>query len=587
MSKIEFTGTKFSPESFGRTVSPALIKRLLTTEITPTALIPVILLDHLGQQLHSDDIYPRGQAAHADAKAGTDPKDAARAIAFSVKRINQAYYAYYVALLKSMDTLLKSPGVPAKPSGTEQQMESFNKTVVLSNLPAAAYGLGVRSERITLAGSWKGLADPTMEAKEKLKGPKVFWKHTGKASSAFHTAVTARLAQIKAKDFVVGNAKPTPTIQRASASIIGPGKYVVSASYTFKMGVPNWNPEMDTLISIPFATLKSVSTLTDSGLLDRLAADARASGAFDPKANLKTAELTGIDRILMAEAHRPWLRDLSAQAGARLRTFIEGKTIAAAESVVGIKATNSLQNKLLKKKAEAKAVRDEDARKNKARKDAPRLAREAEAKRFAALTPAQQQAERKAVLAAKNEKRTAIRREKALKVRLVADERIIGKANQAAKEKELREAFYGEHGPFYSAGKSDAKPKPVKKVGDKTPDGKGGKSTKRRGAGVSAKDKADKVTKATKANSTDNKPTQVKLTKEERRAEQKIATRNARTQKKVDAYYAEKTQDQRTADQQLSDKIAYRFSKMQQGITLLRKKGKIATADRLQAAYFK
>jgi len=342
MSSFEFTGTKFD-------LKGSIRGDLIKIGISPTALISVDLLNEIGKAVAKEGVdNSRGLREFVGKSTDPLPADIARTIAYSVNRINYAYYAYYVGLLKGMDNLLKSPGVLAKPHSTDQKTEAFNKTVILP-LPGMGRGLGKSSDRVTLSGNWKGLSETTMKAKNKLAGPKVFWKHTGKSSQAFHAAVTARLKLIKPKDFMVSNSAP-PTVVKESSAKIGKGKYVASASYKFEMGVPNWDAKMDTFITVPFATLKSESTIEASGLLYDLEVKAQASGAFDPKANVKTAELTGIDRILMAEAHRPWLRDLSAQAGSRLQSFITGKSVTAGKSVIGIAAVNSKAKALLKAK---------------------------------------------------------------------------------------------------------------------------------------------------------------------------------------------------------------------------------------------
>lgn len=237
---------------------------------------------------------------------------AADQISGLVKGVARVHFAYYSALLKSMDEVIQNPGVPAaakrfnkkrgKITGIKKDVK-FSRPVILKidELPGKPF-----SNRIRLSGRWAGLAETTLEAKAELGGEMLFWKHTSESSQAFHSAITARLARIKPRDFV-RSGQTAPVITGGSLAQKGAGKRVAQAKYSFKLGIPSWDRKMDALITIPFATGQTVSTLTATGLKNR------------PK-------LHGIDRILAAEAFRPWLRDLSVQSGQARDAYIKGGT---------------------------------------------------------------------------------------------------------------------------------------------------------------------------------------------------------------------------------------------------------------------
>jgi hypothetical protein len=352
LGNIEITKTGKAPAG---KLSPINIKELVTRSISPTQLIPVELLDEIAKEFARSGSFNDKSSKAIQFTAGSSdgrtrpsisgnsifstPK-AAEQITGLMKGVARVHYAYYAALLKSMDEVIQDPGVPAgikkfskkrgKITGIKKNVK-FSRPVTLKvdELPGKPF-----SNRIRLSGRWAGLAETTIKAKQALGTEPQFWRHTGESSAAFHSAVTSRLARIKPRDFIVmGNT--APVITGGTLARQGAGKRVAQAKYSFKLGIPSWDAKMDALITIPFASGQIVSTLSATGLRNR------------PK-------LRGIDRILAAEAMRPWLRDLSSQAGQARDAYIKGGVFTQRTTPIVSGATSPLQKKverLLKKKA--------------------------------------------------------------------------------------------------------------------------------------------------------------------------------------------------------------------------------------------
>jgi hypothetical protein len=352
LGKIEITKSGKAPTG---KLSPANIKELISRSISPTQLIPVELLDEIakdfartgafndktskGIQFTPGSLDGRTRSSISGNSIFSTPK-AAEQITGLMKGVARVHYAYYAALLKSMDEVVQNPGVPAAAKRFKKKrgkITSIKKdvkfsrpvTLKIDELPGKPF-----SNRIRLSGRWAGLAETTLEAKQALGTEMQFWKHTGESSAAFHTAVTSRLSRVRPRDFVrFGQA--APVITGGSLVKQGAGKRVAQAKYSFKLGIPSWDAKMDALITIPFATGQMVSTLSATGLKNR-------------------PTLRGVDRILAAEAYRPWLRDLSSQAGQARDAYIKGSAFSPKTTPIVPGAASPIQKnveRFLKKKA--------------------------------------------------------------------------------------------------------------------------------------------------------------------------------------------------------------------------------------------
>lgn len=441
----------------------ATIRRELTHMVYPTALIPVDLLNKIGQAL-VNDLSQDGRRIGVDTatKAGADGHDAVvHQITNMARQFQLTYRAYYVALLKAMDDVVQNPGVTAVGStpykGAEQYHEvedvHFKRSVILK--PSASYGAKTTpTTTINLEGTWPSLRPETM-ADKRVKKSTVFWNHTGEAAKAFHAAISTRLATVKPKDFAVtfnksaikveGGSSPTGVQRQNNA------QHVAKATFHFKLGIPAWNNKMDTLITIPFATQRTnVSTLVGTGLSNKVL-DGKSNWKADGKTKAGKA-LHGIDRLLVAEAYRPWLRDLSAQAGSALSSYISGSTVTPSKSPIA----SGIRAKIEKKVAEAKKVLKEDKDKEALAKKVSSFksalaptsrnttrflgehkrmvnlhSQAAETARLAAMTPEQHAAA--ANLKASNEIKALLRQEiKNKKIRETAERQ--SKANKAAQK---------------------------------------------------------------------------------------------------------------------------------------------------------
>jgi hypothetical protein len=351
------------------------LKKTISQEFTADTFIPINLLNQIGKELVNPD--KAIELTHGGRFGGRKPAESvthdhqykalAAQLAGEVAHFPRAYWAYYRALLQAMDTLVQNPGVPAvvsktkliketrksraNPGSSPPQYEeyevttaSFNKTVVLH--PSELIG-DAPSTSINLKGQWKSLSPDTLDAKKALGNP-VFWHHTGEAANDFHSRVTSRLAQIKVRHFVAGDIKTT--IEGASRNSKGAGKYAAKATISMKVGVPSWNNKMDTLITIPFTTLRTdVSTLVGTGV------DQNDSHGWKSSQNKKKAH--GIDRLLIAEAHRPWLRDLSSQAGSALRKYLKDTTVSASPLGSRSPAAQAAQSHMAKRLEQLKKAK--------------------------------------------------------------------------------------------------------------------------------------------------------------------------------------------------------------------------------------
>jgi hypothetical protein len=406
--RSDFAGGRLKDIYTRKQATDPLGKRSLLKELTAYSYLPADLLKELEREFSQ----PFTDHARAGLGLKTLPnrileegklKDSKVAvfIAEQVNRYPRAYFAFYRALLHAMDRLLQNPNIPVKSRVFEQRVrspssksrkpdvavprvvrEKFSRSV-----PLRVYDQGKQiSKNIRLEGNWPGLTQFTLEQKEQLGYPPTFWKHTMEASHAFHEAVTARLAHIKPRSFVVQD-RPELKLVGESLGKSGPGRRVAVARYKFAIGVPKWNKKMDALITLPFTSGISPSTQIASGASFRT-----------PKGRVR--KLHGIDRIMVAEAYRPWLRNLSKQAGWALLSYLEGgarATPTSSEFVSGLHSELQTAEKA-EKARKWKETQDkwEKAREEKAAKKAARAAQPKEKKVITAKQRAEGRAAEKA-----------------------------------------------------------------------------------------------------------------------------------------------------------------------------------------------
>lgn len=296
------------------------IQELLRQSFKLTHQIPLELVNRTTSTLRNPASWNKSSRPTSNDHKMTIAQ-AAEHIAAQARFPVRIHYAYYCALLKTMDQLLSNPGVPASRGAI-----TLNKSVSLDvEMPRQAL-----LTKINLVGRWLGLADLTIQEKLASGKEPLFWKHTGEASQAFHTATTNRLAQLKPENFVTGVTGPI-------LSDVKNG-HVSSAKYTFKIGVPHWNSKLDRLITKPFASGKIESIVATTG------------------------NLRGIDRIMGAESARPWLRSLAAQSGNALKQQVNGGSFSTIQTAPVSPLQNSI-NRFHKKDAEKPLNREDSLRK--------------------------------------------------------------------------------------------------------------------------------------------------------------------------------------------------------------------------------
>jgi len=307
----------------------------------------------------------------------------AKLVTYQMQGYQQAYYAFYVALINAMDELLQNPDQPAtkwtkvfarytpKKDDFGQPLRDKKGRIIYESNPTKidrvkdqpyskqltlrVQGLqGNPHPRITLKGSWAGLTEFTLQEKEKLGYQPTYWKHTKEASRAFSALAAARISAIKPRDFYIRKQGKTLLVAGSSGTK-GARKRVAAVEYELGLGVPVWNQKMDVLITDPFANGVRNSTQTSTGIYY-----ADASG--------KPRVLHGIDRILVAEAYRPWLRNLSVAAGKSLQSYLKkgvasapGTSAYAQGRVSAEKRAEAARKKANKAAADRQKARDKAA----------------------------------------------------------------------------------------------------------------------------------------------------------------------------------------------------------------------------------
>lgn len=136
----------------------------------------------------------------------------------------------------------------------------------------------------------------------------VFWRHTGNLSRAYKTEMQK---QLKVAADLSNYIKGEPIIRLVKEDPVRKKAYAVNTS--FRVGIPTWTDAMDKMITDPFmGEIAFGSRLGDP--LTNLAYKKKQKTVFTPT--------TGLDKILLVEASRPWLRRLAFIAGKDLRNSL-------------------------------------------------------------------------------------------------------------------------------------------------------------------------------------------------------------------------------------------------------------------------
>jgi hypothetical protein len=374
-------------------------------------------------------------------------------------------------------------------------------------------------------------------------GKPVFWHHTGEAANDFHSRVTSRLAQVKIRHFIAGDIKTT--IEGSSRGYKGAGKYAAKATISMKVGIPSWNNKMDTLVTIPFTTLRTdVSTLVGTGV-----SQSDASGNNKKKAS-------GIDRLLIAESYRPWLRKLSAQAGSALRKYLKDTTAAASPLGSQSPAAQAGQNRMNHRMEQLKR-----ARANRKVNDAIKSAQKKEHLEALKMNRAFDKKAAWMSPEAKMERSAAQREKRNERNRKIAAELKAGKAREAEKAAAAQKEF-GDKFLHHSENKQFTKDEII--------------AAKLRNKGIKPK----AVTRAAVNTAAPGRakvlsPKTGKMVSPVTYRKHAKALGLEKPSRRID-------EDLRHAQENL---ILHRESVLRKGIAMLRAKGKIATADRLIKKY--
>ena len=248
--------------------------------------IPLDLVEGITANLNNRSNWKNRPSTSLPSNAKLTIDQAVNVLADSMRNPSRIAFRTYVALLIAMDKLLSSPGITVS-----RKPISLNKSITLN----IETDVGRLLKRINIVGEWAGLAPLTMKQKVTI-GATSFYRHTGEASAAFHAEVVNRLASLSPRSFVKDITKPiTSDIKNGNLKF---------ARFSYKVGTPSWNPQMDQIITTPFAT----------GKINQIGNVAS-----------RLRHLYGVERIVAAEATRPILRQLAAKAGCELQAKLTGK----------------------------------------------------------------------------------------------------------------------------------------------------------------------------------------------------------------------------------------------------------------------
>jgi len=316
-------GKRVGQEEFKKYIGDLLKIRQSVKQTIPEELVD-LLQKESAAPLSSKDLLKEVPAT----QAVSDLRKLAKQIARPTTRIQVATYLYYKASLQTLMEALQEPQVPPRFNGTYYKSNDdtnyqgydtpFRRAFTLKTGGAEAKAIGLnRSDTVQVSGTFSALRPYTLwEKDELLSSIPTYWKHTGKGFAAFRSAARNRLSSLRYSDF----AKTTTPqgSQAVTAFTLGRGskkRLYGRVSYKVEIGIPAWNPKMDLLFSVPFATGKTVSLTTGLGLNFTRPVQ-NDDGAFS------NTQLRGVDRILAAESKRPFLRPLAIEGGIALRKYL-------------------------------------------------------------------------------------------------------------------------------------------------------------------------------------------------------------------------------------------------------------------------
>lgn len=226
--------------------------------------------------------------------------------AMALPRFNMGYY---VALLSAFESVLEKPGVVgyplAAPVVARRPVRFVVPTISRQSVESKSFFRAVRHTLQLTSGTdrtglWKPLRFKGEIEEEGLKlSSKVFWLKTGRAKSDFKVAKERRIKGLRAKQFLRGTPQfsidyeaDKRRLSRYSA------RFARSAHIVLTTGYPSWNPEFDTLITLPLSTgkIQAVRPLLPTKLWSSIDVHGKFPGS----------------RYLVHPEHsRPWLRRLS------------------------------------------------------------------------------------------------------------------------------------------------------------------------------------------------------------------------------------------------------------------------------------
>lgn len=288
----------------------------LQRQVSLSVGIPQRLIDNLlfeTNQVRGGLSKTRAETFYAAAKDPEKRMDT-RLSASAVEKLSHVvvsvaalHDAYYRGLLRSIDGLLASPGIPMTRSGVisravAMRVRNYRKDVGVN-----------RNRNITLALDWAALKPFTKKAKRGL-GPQaqVYWKHTGRLYATYHRHMLDQLSKLTLGSFTAQTDLSAERIQIAQyVSHRIKGEHYRRVTYTARFGIPYWDTVMDQVVTTPLIT----------GQVPKLAhlIQEKGTGRFLQGTSVQ-GRLGGgeIYRIISPESRRPWLRQLSAKTHAEL-----------------------------------------------------------------------------------------------------------------------------------------------------------------------------------------------------------------------------------------------------------------------------
>lgn len=242
------------------------------------------------------------------------------------------HYLYYQGLLRAMDDLLKSPGIPMV--GDMDVDHIRIKRPVALRTPGFGSQFKAATRTLQLQGRWKTLRPFTIKEKKEFSRlgyqSRQFWRHTGTLSSIYHRHMLRQLrsitlssfigqSQTYTKDSVLLDTGGSDLFKRARTS--QKGKYARVVGIQFQVGIPVWDDVMDAIITKPLGDGKvpDITALARANREPAFLGRAKALKLSQKETEKGLRKIqkendTTIKRALNPEYYRPWLRQLSSEA---------------------------------------------------------------------------------------------------------------------------------------------------------------------------------------------------------------------------------------------------------------------------------